>query len=103
MLTWWKVIILVWIGGVLGIWLMRETDRLAQLPEDEKRRLGRANKYTLGMLLGGAIAYWGMEWLSWMAALDIPVRIAGTVLNIYCTIQLWRAYLRARAVLRSER
>ena len=103
MLTWWKVIVLVWIGGLLGIWFTRETDRLAQLPEDEKRRLVRANRYTLGILLGLAITYWGTGWLPWLAALDTPVRIAGTMLNIFCTIQLWRAYRRTRAVLRRER
>ena len=102
MLTWWIVFALIMAGALVGIWITKETDRLARLPEDEQRRFRWSSKYTIGLLIALAIGNWGMDWLPWMAALDIPVRITGAVLSIYCTIQLWRAYLRVRTVLWRE-
>ena len=89
--------------GVIGILISSLAVRRSDLPEARLRRFRQWRQHTIGLLIGGAVVYWGTEWLPWMAALDIPVRIAGTVLVIYYTIQPLRAYRRSRAVLSSER
>ncbi len=63
--------------------------------EIHRKRLD--SQHVLGLAGGGAMGYWGTEWLPFLAALDLPVRFVGVALCIYCPIQLCRHVLREQS------